>query len=118
MGHELSLSSLQRLSAGFGRIGPPYSDPLESESRLRRHLGMIARPGVPRVDGEAMDASRRARSAGCCPRAGVRGHLEEVENPPRVSGQIAHGFGDGEPARLDEADGEAAQQGHVLWTVA
>ncbi len=35
----------------------------------------------------------------------------------RVPGEIAHGLGAAAPAPLDEADGEAAQSGHGLWTV-
>ena len=59
----------------------------------------------------------KGRSARRCARAGVRGHLQQVEDAARVPGQAAQGLGDGEPASLDEADGEAAQSGHVLWTV-
>ena len=68
-----------------------------------------------------MAAKRRSRPEGAlsqrCARAGVRGHLQEVEDAAWFPGQIAHGLGDAEPARLDEADGEAAQSGHVLRTV-
>ena len=59
-------------------------------------------------------ALRRLRSAG----RRWRGHLEEVEPAPGVPGEPVHGRGDGEPAGLDEADGEAPEPGHVLRAVA
>ena len=59
----------------------------------------------------------KGRSARRCARAGVRGHLQEVEDAAWFPGQIAHGLGDAEPAPLDEADGEAALSGHVHRTV-
>ena len=65
--------------------------------------------------GDAGSPARR--SAGLSLRAGVRGHLQEIEDPARVPGQIAQGLGDGEAAGLDKADGEAPEPGHVLWTV-
>ena len=99
-------------------IAPPDSDPPGRESRLRRHLSMTARPscgeGWRRGDGRGQEG----RSAGRCPRGGVGGHLEEVEDAARVPGQIAHGLGDTEPAGLDEADGEAPEPCHVLRPVA
>ena len=65
-----------------------------------------------------MDAVSRVRSAGRWSRGGVVGHFEEVEDAARVPGKTAHGLGDSEPARLDDADGEASQPGHVLRAVA
>ena len=57
------------------------------------------------------------RSAGCFWRAGVGGHFEEVEDPARVSCEVAHGLGDGEAAFFDEADGEAPEACDVLRAV-
>ena len=79
-----------------------------------RSAGRWSRGGV---GGEAMDAVGRVRSAGRWSRGGVGGHFQEVEDTARVPGKTAHGLGDSEPARFDDADGEATQPGHVLRAV-
>ena len=87
----------------------------------RGDYGVVwAWPRAPRgrgVGGEAMDAVGRVRSAGRWSRGGVGGHFQEVEDTARVPGKTAHGLGDSEPARFDDADGEATQPGHVLRAV-
>ena len=48
----------------------------------------------------------------------VGGHFEEVEDPADISVQPTQGLGDGEPACVDELDGEASQAGGVFGAVA
>ena len=98
-----------RTVADFTVLGWSDGAALGHDGPLTRPAGVRGCPscaegGVARLG----EATRRGHSGGCCARAGVGGHLEEVENPSRIPGQATHGLGDGEPARLDEADGEAA----------
>ena len=98
-----------RTVADFTVLGWSDGAALGHDGPLTRPAGVSGCPscaegGVARLG----EATRRGHSGGCCARAGVGGHLEEVENPSRIPGQATHGLGDGEPARLDEADGEAA----------
>ena len=93
-------------------------DFLDRDRRLRRDSGMTGRPSGSEGWRRSGEVGPKGRSARRCARAGVRGHLQEVEDAASFPGQIAHGLGDAEPAPLDEADGEAAQSGHVLRPVA
>ena len=89
-------------------------DSLERDRRLRQDPGMSGRPSGSEGLRRSGEVGPKGRSARRCAWSGVGGHLQEVEDAARVPGQIAHGLGDAEPARLDEADGEAAQSGRYV----
>ena len=106
------LSALFRtLAGGLMVMVRCDGDLLERDRLLRRDPSMTGRPSGSEGWRRSGEVGPKGRSARRCARAGVRGHLQEVEDAAWFPGQIAHGLGDAEPARLDEADGEAAQSG-------
>ena len=107
-----------RPATDFTVIGRSDGDGCGRAGGVLRPAGVSGGPSCAEGEWRGDGGSPQGRSGGRGPRAGVGGHLEEVEHTARISGQATHGLGDGEPARLDEADGEAAQPGHVLRAVA
>ena len=105
--HQHSLVPLQLLGAVFDHRRAAFGDALGRERQQRRNSGMIARPSIADGWRRSDGCGPGGRSAGHWPRGDVVGHFEEVEHPPQVPGEIAHGPGDGEHAPLDDADGEA-----------
>ena len=97
-----------RRATDFTVIGRSDGDGCGRAGGVLRPAGVSGGPSCAEGEWRGDGGSPQGRSGGRGPRAGVGGHLEEVEHTARISGQATHGLGDGEPARLDEADGEAA----------
>ena len=97
-----------RPATDFTVIGRSDGDGCGRAGGVLRPAGVSGGPSCAEGEWRGDGGSPQGRSGGRGPRAGVGGHLEEVEHTARISGQATHGLGDGEPARLDEADGEAA----------
>ena len=85
--------SFARPATDFAVLGRCDGDGCGRAGRARRSAGVSGGPSCAEGGWRGDGGSAQGRSGGRGPRAGVGGHLEEVEHAPGVPGEPAHGHG-------------------------